>query len=192
MIKTISSLSLLTLIVFTLTGCSDKDPEVEEKVSFECKQENVLAPKWTCIPYAKGFYAGLGISEFSKAGVSHMRKVALANGRSDLAQQIQTEVKDRVQVFTRATGNGDSEVVDKVSTAVTDQLAKVNLQRSNAVDMWNAPSGAMYLLVTVPQADVNMEVQEGIKSSFKNDNALWQQFQAKQAQEALEEAFPTN
>ena len=113
------------------------------------------------------------------------------NGRSDLAQQIQTQVKDKVEGFTRATGNGSAETVDKVTTAVTKQVAKVDLKSSKMVNMWQAPSGAIYMLVTVPQSEVNKEVKDAVKTSFKNDEALWQQFQAKQALEQLDKEFPT-
>lgn len=191
MIKTFSSIALTALMLASFTGCSDKDPH-PTSADFRCKQENVLAPSWTCIPKAEGAYAGLGIAEKSAAGAAHMRRVALANGRSDLAQQIQTQVKDKVEVFTRATGNGNAEVVDAVSTAVTKQVAKVDLQGSKAIEQWNAPSGAMYLLISVSQDQVNNEVKKAVKSSFKNDDALWQQFQSQQALESLEKEFPSN
>jgi hypothetical protein len=113
------------------------------------------------------------------------------NGRSDLAQQIETDVKDKMEGFTRATGNGSAETVDKVTTAVTKQVAHQVLKGSKAIDMWQAPSGAIYMLVTVPKEEVNKEVKKAVKSSFKNDDALWQQFQSKQALEALEKEFPT-
>lgn len=198
MIKTISTIALAGLVAATITGCSDKEPEpaAEYKSTFECKQENVLAPKWTCIPMVEGAYAGVGIAAKSGAGPAHMRRVALANGRSDLTQQIQTQVKDKVTAYTGVTGNGDAEVIDKVSKAVTSQVAKVDLKGSKAVDMWNAPSGAMYLLVTVPEATVNGEVkdtiQKALKSSYKNDDARWQQFQSKQALDDLNKEFPTD
>ncbi len=190
MSKTLSLVALLALLA--MTGCSDKDPKPNDNADFRCMQENVLAPSWTCIPNVEGAYAGVGIAEKSAAGAAHMRRVALANGRSDLAQQIQTQVKDKVEVFTRATGNGNKEVVDAVSTAVTKQVAKVDLQGSKAIDQWNAPSGAMFLLVSVGESQVNGEVQKAVKSSFKNDDALWQQFQSKQALESLEKEFPTD
>ncbi len=50
------------------------------------------------------------------------------------------------------------------------------------------------MLVTVPEQEVNEKVKETIQngSSLKNDDALWQQFQSKQALESLDKEFPTN
>ena len=192
--KTVKTLLLVAVAIVTITGCGEKKPEPKKEAynpTFKCMQEGVLAPRWTCIPEVEGYYAGVGVAEKSAAGIAHMRRVALMNGRSDLAQQIETQVKDKIEGFTRATGNGSAETVDKVTTAVTKQLAKVDLKGSKAVDMWQAPSGALYMLVTVPQENVNAEVKKAVKSSFKNDNALWQQFQSKQALEQLEKEFPT-
>lgn len=197
MIKSLSSLLLIGLTAAILGGCSDEPAPKTEQTgyqqdeNFECKQESVLAPKWTCIPTVKGYYAGVGVAPKSAAGMGHMRRVALANGRSDLAQQINSQVKDKVETFTRTTGNGDQETVDQVTTAVSKQVAKVDLQNSKGVDMWSAPSGALYMLVTVPESAVNTEVKDAIKSSFKSDNALWQQFQYEKALESLDKEFPT-
>jgi len=192
MIKTLTSIALAGLIAASFTACGGKAPAPASVDKFGCKQEKVDAPKWTCIPMVEGAYAGVGVAPKSAAGMAMMRRVALANGRSDLAQQIKTQVKDKVEVFTRTTGVGSGETVDAVATAVTKQVAKVDLKGSKAVDVWNAPSGALYMLVTVPSADVNKEVQNAVKSSMKNDNALWQQFQSKNALEGLEKEFPTN
>lgn len=194
MIKNISKVALSLALAAFVSACSSKEepkPQDELPSDFQCKQENVLAPTWTCIPDVPGYYSGVGVAEKSAAGIAHMRRVALMNGRSDLAQQIQTQVKDKVEGFTRATGNGSAETVDKVTTAVTKQVAKVDLQSSKAVNMWQAPSGAIYMLVTVPQGTVNKEVKNAVQTSFKNDEALWQQFQAKQALEQLDAEFPT-
>jgi hypothetical protein len=123
--------------------------------------------------------------------MGHMRRIATANGRSDLAQQIESQVKDKVEIYTSTTGNGAQETVDQVTTAVSKQLAKVDLQNSKGIDTWNAPSGALYMLVTVPQSNINKEVKESVKSSFKSDNALWQQFKSKEALESLDREFPS-
>ncbi len=195
MIKTLSSIVFIALALTLFSGCSGEPSPTtvayEQDSDFECTQEGVEAPKWTCIPVVDAAYAGVGIASKSAAGIGHMRRVALANGRSDLAQQINTQVKDKVEVFTRATGNGSQETVDAVSTAVSKQVAKIDLQNSKAVDMWYAPSGALYMLVVVPEAAVNRDVKDAVRSSFKSDNALWQQFQSQQALESLDKEFPT-
>ncbi|MEA1891965.1 MAG: LPP20 family lipoprotein [Campylobacterota bacterium] len=192
MYKTLLSISLAGVMSIMISGCSSSEPIVEEVVQFDCLVENILAPKWTCIPTAKNAYAGIGIAQKSAAGMAHMRRVALANGRSDLAQQIQTQVKDKVEIFTRSTGVTQSETIDKVNTAVSKQVAKVDLYGSKAINSWNAPSGALYLLVAVDQKNVNTAVKESIKSSYKNDDALWQQFQSQQSLKSLDEEFPTD
>ncbi|WP_434658259.1 LPP20 family lipoprotein [Sulfurimonas sp. NW9] len=197
--KIMKNIIATTLIAAAITGCSSKKAEPKKQEvytpTFTCKQEGVAAPRWTCIPEVPGYYAGVGVAEKSAAGIAHMRRVALMNGRSDLAQQIESKIKDKMEGFTRATGNGSAETVDKVTTAVTKQVAKVDLKGSKAIDMWTAPSGAIYMLVTVPESSVNQEVKKAYKktvaSSFQNDNALWQQFQSKQALENLDKEFPT-
>ena len=203
MIKSLLLTVIAALTVLTLTSCSDEPkPTQKEKVTkaksvnnFGCKQENVTAPKWTCIPMVDNFYAGVGIAPKSAAGMGHMRRVALANGRSDLVQQIESQVKDKVEVFTQTTGNGTQETVDQVTTAVSKQLSQVNLQNSKGVDMWSAPSGALYMLVTVPASSINKNVKESVKetidSSYKDDNARWQQFKSQEALDSLDKEFPS-
>ncbi|QFR49904.1 hypothetical protein FJR48_09265 [Sulfurimonas lithotrophica] len=194
MIKTVYTIALASLIAMSITGCSEKESKPAEKpqVSFECKQDGALAPKWTCVPIVEGAYAGVGIAKKSAAGMGHMKRVALANGRSNLAQQINSQVKDKVETFTRTTGNGNDETVDQVTTAVSKQIAKVDLQGSKAIDAWTSPAGNLYLLVTVPESNVNTKVKDAVKTSFKNDNALWQQFQSKNALEELDKEFPSD
>lgn len=198
MIKTLLSIFISALVMITFSSCSkDPIPTQQEVIAhsvdeFGCKQEDVDAPKWTCVPMVQDFYAGVGIAQKSAAGMGHMRKIALANGRSDLAQQISTQVKDKVETYTGTTGNGNAETVDQVTTAVSKQLANVTLQNSKGIDTWNAPSGALYMLVTVPVSNINKHIQNGVRTSLNSDNASWQQFKAKEAIQALEKEFPIN
>jgi len=199
MLNKLFTITITSLSVFIISGCS-KDPEpnsiaavTQQSVKeFGCKQEGVDAPQWTCIPIVDGYYAGVGVAPKSAAGMGHMRRIALANGRSDLAQQIQSQVKDKVETYTGTTGNGNAETVDIVTTAVSKQLAKVDLQGSKGIDTWDAPSGTLYMLVTVPASSINQEVKNSIKTSFKSDDASWQQFKSQQALESLEKEFPTD
>ncbi|QOY51644.1 LPP20 family lipoprotein [Candidatus Sulfurimonas baltica] len=193
MTKIISSIALAGLLVATITGCGKKDVKPAD-IEFNniCKQENVQAPDWTCRPSADGAYAGVGVAQKSAAGMGHMRRVAVANGRSDLAQQISTLVKDKISLYTGTTGVAGSETVDQTTEAVTKQVAKVDLVGSKSIDTWNAPSGALYMLVTVSKQSANEQIKNNLATSFKNDQALWQQFKAKNALEGLEKEFSDN
>jgi len=193
MIKTISSIALAGLVATSFTGCGGAKPAPEPEVYVKsCKQENVLAPAWACEPFLEGSYAGLGVAAKSKAGYGFTRKIALANGRSDLAQQIESKVKDMVKTFTQSIGTGSSETVDQVNLAASKQVASVALKGSKQVDSWTAPSGTLYLLVAVPESVINGAAKKAVKTSMKNDEALWQQFQAKNAHDELDKAFPTD
>ncbi len=191
LIKSLGTLALAATVAAVITGCGEQPKPKQEEPDFRCKQEGVLAPKWTCTPFVDGAIAEVGTAPKTAAGVGFQRRVALANARSNLAQQIETLVKDKVETFTRSTGIGAGEAVDSVATAVSKQVAKVTLKGSKQVDMWQAPSGTLYVLVAVPEKEVNAAAKKAVKTSFKNDEALWQQFQSKQALESLEKEFPT-
>ena len=191
MTKTISSILFAGLLSILVTGCSKEAEPIEQNdiPNFACKQENVLAPKWTCIPNVDDYYSGVGIAQKSAAGMAHMRRVATANGRSDLAQQIKSQVKDKITIYSGTTGVAKDETVDQAIEAVTKQLAKVDLVGSKAIDSWTAPSGALYLLVTVSKNSTNKQIQQNVTTSFNNERALWQQFKAKNALEGLRKDF---
>lgn len=192
--KFVGSLVVAAAIAATFTGCSSKEAEPEE-VSFHCMQDNVRAPKWTCNPDSamEGAITDLGSAPYSVQGAGFTRREALANARSNLAQQISSLVKDKVETFARSTGIGGSEVADKVSTQVSKQTAKVSLKGSKQLEFWQHPKNkTVYILVGMNEKSMNEEVQKNVKSSYKNDNALWQQFQSKNALEGLEKEFPTD
>jgi hypothetical protein len=204
MIKTISSFTLAGVVALAISGCGETTPKVPQQAAqpapapaavAECTIDNARAPEWACIPEYKDSYSSIGISMKSAAGDSFMRKRALMNGRDDLAQQIEVDVKNKMESFTRSTGTSDAESVDMVASSVSKQVSHQVLKGSKYVKYWKSPKGTVYLLVVMPKETVNAEAKKAVKksiSSFKNDNALWQQFQSTQAQKSLEEEFPTH
>ena len=187
--KYLNTAAFCAALMLSVTGCNDKTPEP----NFACTIDGSRAPEWVCgNSGVEGAITAVGSAPLSKLGQGFSRREALANGRSNLAQQIETLVKDKVELFTRSTGVGGAEVADKVSTQVSKQVAKVTLKGSKQVKYWQQPDTKdIYLLVSVPEASMNAEVKNAVKSSFKNDNALWQQFQSKNALESLEKEFPS-
>ena len=198
MMKKVAKIALISLSALLITACGEKEPQVPEKKSVEiggCTIHGSKAPMWACLPEWDNSYASVGIAEKSAGGISFMRKIALQNGRDELSQQIQTDVKNKMESFTRSTGTTGAESIDQVITGVSKQVSKQTLHGSKAVNYWESPTGAIYMLVVVPKQTVNEAAKESVKksiSSYKNDNALWQQFQSKQALESLDKEFPTD
>lgn len=188
MIKTISKIAIAGLLIASFTGC-DKDPSPEEEADFRCKQEGELAPKWTCVPFADDAYAGVGSAEKSGAGMNHMRRVAIANARVDLAEQIKVNVKAKLTNYVGTTGAGNTETVDKAIETITKQVARIDLAGSKQIDSWQTKAGTLFVLVSYSENTANSAIKKNLKTSFNNDQAQWQQFKAKNALESLEKEF---
>lgn len=189
--KNIKIMAMAAVVAALLTGCGDQPKPAQDEGDFRCKQDGILAPKWTCNPQSyEGAIVGLGSAPISKAGASFTRNNAMAAARNDLAFQIETQVKAKVENFVRGTGVGENEVVDSVSTQVSKQLANTTLNGSKQLETWSSPT-TTYILMGISNDVVNKEAKKIVNSSHKNEDALWQQFQSKQALESLDKEFPS-
>ena len=193
--KTIINTLLITTLSATLfTACSSKkaEPQVvksSQDADFRCKQDGVLAPKWTCNPYVKDSIAAVGIAKMNAGNDKSMqRSEALADGRDALASQISTKVSTLFKSYKGTTGSGAASTFDKTTSKVSKQLASQTLRGTRAVDSWmNPKTKELYLLVTVPNDSVKTGMDGAIKTSFKNDNAMYQKFLAAKANGELDE-----
>ena len=191
MVKTLSSIALAGLIAATLTGCSGDAPAPAETLDERCHKEGVLVPEWVCNSSIEGSsYAAVGIG--TSKSLSMKQNQALGKARAKLAYQVNVQVKAKLEDFMRSTGNGDAETIEAVTSAVTKQTAKVDLQGSRKVKEFTTESGKLFVLVAIPDSFINKKVKDSISSSRNNEDALWQQFQSKQALDSLEKEFPTD
>ena len=190
--KIVISSTLTALLALTFTGCGGEEPKPAEKpvAITECTIDHADAPKWACgiVNGYDDMYTATGTAKMSKAGAGFSRKNAMADGRSNLAQQIETEVKDKIERFARTTGIGANETVDTATTQVAKQVAHVTLNGSKQLAYWQHPQNDdIYVLMGVTQDSVNNATNDAVHSSMGNKNALWQQFQAENALKGLEE-----
>lgn len=190
-------MALAGLVALTITGCGGAAVAPAEEVLDErCRDDaGALAPQWVCDSAIEGAaYAAVGIGTSKNASMKESQ--AMTRARAKLAYQVETKVKAKTEDFMRATGNGDAETMDAVTTAVTKQTAKLDLRGSKKVKSFRSKDGKLYVLVAVSEEAVNAKVKDTIKESSKtsmgNDQALWQQFQSKQALDALDKEFPTD
>ena len=184
-------LSTVVLTALTFTACSNKEPEVKEyKKMYECTINGQEAPKWVCgnVNPDKDEILDSGSAKMSKGGFEFTKRNALASARSNMAQQISTLVKDKVAKYMGSTGIGDQETIDTTSEQVSKQVSKVMLNGSRQINLWQNETD-VFVLISMNKSDIGKEAAKQVSTSLKNDNALWQKFQAKQSIESLEKEF---
>ena len=110
----------------------------------------------------------------------------MAQGRSELARQISLKVKDLVNNFTQQIGPGTDYTVDKLSKQISKQVTNETLNGSKQKDLWISPSSDLYVLMVIDPDIIKRSVRNHVMSSYRNDDAKWQQFQANNGSEELD------
>ncbi len=171
-----------------MSGCAQKaESVVAQGAPAQISLEFDGAPAWVMEPNIEGAMCALGSAKVGPAGIGFAMTEATGNGRDDLARQALVNVSNMLKNFTQQTGVGDQAAVDKVVTQVSKQLAKQDLSGSKATKKWISKTGTLWVLVAMQDpSKATAAIKETVKTSFKNDQALWQQFQAKKAQDELD------
>jgi hypothetical protein len=148
------------------------------------------APEWICDRNVEGAeVAALGIHETSKAGLQYMTDHAEISARAELARQMKTRLMNMLKQYVQATGAGDTATVDKAESTATNSFTAEELVGVRIFKTRTSPNGTMYVLVGVDAQAAKQTMkgatEKAIRSSRGNENALWQQFKAKQADEEL-------
>jgi len=184
--------SLLNILVgstlaLSLSGCfGDKTPQKEEP-DFTCHQDGQRAPEWACNPYLEGSISALGIAETNAGNDYGMQRAeAIAEGRDSLANQLSVKVSTLLKSYKATTGSGKDGTFDKSTSKVSKQLASEMLSGSKAVKSWKSDKGTLYVLVGLSNEPVKAAIGKSIKTSYKNDKAMYQKFLAAQAQGELD------
>jgi len=183
-------LKRLSLLLFVLavggllvTGCGKKVKKIDNEV---LEEEFKHAPDWVLGNYAKGSISAVGSAIIGKSGMQFAKTEALALGRNELARQTSIKVKALVNNFVQQTGLGDEQLVDRFSKQMTKQITNVTLSGSRQKDMWISPSKELYVLVVMDPAAVKDTVKKELTTSYKNDQARWQEFKAKNGEAELD------
>jgi hypothetical protein len=175
---------LLVLLSVLFAACSSKGPMLVE-CTFPDSPDDV-APAWICDEPIDGVdVSAIGFAKKSGAGVSHMKQMATADARVQLAQTFRTHVSNMIKQYVETTGAADGETVDQVSASVSKLITDETLIGSRLFKSRTSPAGNLYVIVGMDSERVQVAAEESIRSSMKNDAALWQQFKANKAQDEL-------
>ena len=179
-----------------MAGCLGTTSAAKQQAKVEAAPDCVwpgtsqAAPGWTCDEPVEGAeVTAVGIYEKTAAGLQFQKEQAAAAARVTLASQMKVHVSNMVKRYVEATGTGTSETVDQVNASVSKLITSETLEGSRIYKSAISPNGAMYVLVGLDQKKVNAKAEQVIKTSMNNENALWQQFKAKQGQDELAAAI---
>jgi hypothetical protein len=150
------------------------------------------APDWVITGGIEGELTAVGAARSSKSGMSFMITQAMSDARNQMASSISVKVNNMVKSFTQSTGIGDDEVVDAVSANVSKQITSETLNGTTRKALWESPCGELYVMIGIDNELVKQEVKNSVSSSYQNEQALWQQFQAQKAQDELDAALEAN
>ena len=167
-----------------LTACGNPKDDFSDCVFPDAT--SIAAPGWICDQPVNGIeISAIGSITKSGAGYDYMKSMAATSARVQLAQNMQVQVRNMIKQYIETTGTADSETVDKVMTSVTKQITNQTLVGTKIVKTRTSPTGSLYVLVGMSKESVQNASEKALKTSMRNDSALWQQFKAKQSQDEL-------
>ncbi len=186
--KSVLKISSVVAVVAFLAGCmGTNEPEKQAEADFRCQQDAQLAPKWTCNPYLEGSIVSLGVAPKNAGNDLGMQRAeAIAEGRDALASQISIKVSTLFKSYKATTGTGSESTFDKANSKVSKQLASQTLEGSRGLYTWVSNKGTLYILVGLSNKPVKTQMEDAVKTSFKNDKSMYQKFLASQANGELD------
>ncbi len=180
----LKSLMILAMASAIFTGCGGtKQPDVQDVyVDPELKG----APKWVMMPMVPGYVSEVG-SAARNAGnsMSFQRDTAMTDARNNIAKQLSVKVGASFKSFTSTTGTGKASTFDNANERVSKQIANQTLRGTIVKDTWISRSGTLYVLMIIDTKTVEDMMDRTVKTSFKNDKAMYAKFLASKAQGEL-------
>lgn len=128
---------------------------------------------------------GVGMSKKSRLQLS--QKAAEAAARAEISQVIETKVSTMLKDFMQDSGVGDNVRALEFTEYVTKTVSST-VQRGAAIDKTHiADDNTVYVRVAYPLNELKNQTKDAIKSNWKNEEALYNEFKAKQAFDSLDD-----
>lgn len=177
-----------------LVACSSKAPVAEAPKPSPAPAvpdciypgTQAAAPGWVCDAPVQGYpVSAVGAYEKTSAGVQFQKDQAAAAARVALAARMKTQVANMIKQYVETTGTSDNETVDKVNSSVSKLITNQSVEGAAVIRSMTAPNGVMYVLVAVTDDQLRKNTETAVRTSMKNDQALWQKFQGGKAMDEL-------
>lgn len=175
--KTLSFIFGGMILVFV--GCAGK----MESGSTESRESRDM-PEWSLVPPAvEGYIYGVG--QAKKQNPSLAKKVASQRARDEIAAAVKIKVESIVKDFMQESGIGDRSEALEFTQAVIKGVTEATLTGSVIKEVFVGKDGTYFVLV-----EYSLEqAKRAAIDSARQEEALWNEFKADQAFEALEQEF---
>jgi hypothetical protein len=175
------------LLAAVMAGCAKPPPpQADADVCVFPDAPESPAPAWICDAPVEGVeLSAVGYHGKSQAGPSFMKQMAATDARVQLAATFKTRVQNMIKQYVETTGAADAETVNQVNTSVSKLITNETLTGSRIFKTRTSPTGGIYVLLGLDSAKVQEAAKQTIQTSMNNEQALWQEFKAKKAQDEL-------
>jgi len=173
--KKIITLTMGALLALGLTACSSKNEQIPEKVAGgECVISGEEAPLWACGGHEiNGKYVAVGSAPMSKLGHQFSRNEAILNGRTNLVNIIELDIKTKADSYMRSAGLNSNELVEKVVTQMTKQTSNLTLKESKQLSYWQHPeNNEIFVLVGVDKGNFTKQIEVAVKEVVPVDTQI--------------------
>ena len=184
-------LIIVAAITTLLAACGS----TEQKAAPEAKTNSLTSsiPQWVLNPVVEDGIAASDCVKFS-GNLSVDQKMATANGRLALAQQLETRVEGLDKTYANRTDSNDDTTVGSTFSSVSKQLTKKTLVGSRAIksDIVDIAGKQHFCVLTTLSPTATKELfdaivkESGRKVNPQDEKFLYQEFKAHKAEQSLE------
>lgn len=171
--KKFSVIFVSALVLVVLASCASTQPAEVTQTEVQAKNhglEDLDAPDWFFIkPTAQDYYYEAAYAK--QSNLQNSIKRATAEARNLIAEYINTAVDEIITTYTNDAGvDADRQAVDAFET-LSKQRAQAIVSGVSVEDRYVDSEGGVYLLVSIPKANIAQEFQATAESSFKKNAA---------------------
>jgi len=191
-VKKIFYFAVSTAFLALLSGCTVAPAPasaIAAAANTPCMQEGVSAPFWVCKPEVADAYTGLGVAQINGVDKTEAIQTALYNGRAEIAKQIQSQVREKLDNFARTPEGSNKENVDNLYTSIAREVKPSDIYLQEKLQSWTTPSGKIYIHAIASKSSFETALKKAVQLSCVNDKVIWLAFSSNQSIPNLEKEF---
>ncbi|MBQ5780691.1 MAG: LPP20 family lipoprotein [Spirochaetaceae bacterium] len=168
--------SIFALIGLVLVGCASAPKVTGSSV------ESTKQPDWVT-KGKKSSTLKYVVGNGKMSNFSNSKKRAEADARDQIALWVSTSVTVTLKNYTQDAGVGGETQAIEFMENVSQQTSKVALRGVEIEDFWSAPDGTIFVLASIPIANVEKALEENVAASefARKEEAAFAEFKAREA-----------